>query len=153
MLGALVACSPIYGANFGYPDEVPVAESAAVLATDTGQDDDDPVRSRQQVIDVQDGSLPAVLDFYRQAFATAEGWTSVKTGSEQELCLVNQSDDRYTELLEVFPYSGDRVEARQGRYLVMISRLEPDFGKEPCGEATSWVSTDLLPLHPNFVVK
>ncbi|MDR7383878.1 hypothetical protein [Promicromonospora iranensis] len=105
------------------------------------------------MIDVQDGSLPTLLGFYRQAFATAEGWTSVKTDSEQELCLVNQSDDRYAELLEVFPYSGDRVEARRGRYVVMISRLEPDFGKEPCGEARSWVSTDLLPLHPNVVVR
>jgi hypothetical protein len=60
--------------------------------------------------------------------------------------LVNRSDDGYTELLEVFPYSGDRVEARPGRYLVTISRLEQDFGKKPCGEATAWVPSDLLRL-------
>ncbi|GAA1717827.1 hypothetical protein GCM10009809_12190 [Isoptericola hypogeus] len=63
---------------------------------------------------------------------------------EQELCLVNRSDDRYTELIEVFPYRGVRVDVRPGRYLVMISRLEPGFGEEPCGDATSWVSLDLL---------
>ena len=146
LLAALVACSPIYGANFGYPSEVPVPASATVLATDTGSDDDDPIRSRQQVLEIQDGSLPALLDFYRQTFTTSDGWTSAKVGSGQELCLVNQSDDRYTELLEVFPYSGARVEARPGRYLVMISRLEQGFGTKPCGEVTAWVPSDLLRL-------
>lgn len=143
MLGALFGCSPMYGADFEYPSEVPVPESATVLATDKGWDDDDPMRSRQRVIDIRDGSLPALLDFYRQTFTTSDGWTSVKVSSDQELCLVNRSDDRYTELLEVFPYSGARVEHRPGRYLVMTSRIE-QVGRKPCGVATAWIPSDLL---------
>lgn len=68
----------------------------------------------------------------------------MKVDGEQELCLVNRSDDRYTELLEVFPYGGARGEVGPGRYLVTISRLEQGFGEKPCGEVTAWVSSGLL---------
>lgn len=141
--GVLVSCTPMYGTNFDYPDTVPVPESATVLATDTGRDDDDPMRSRQQVIEIQENSLGELLDFYRQTYANSDGWKAQRVGRHQELCLINRSDERFTELLEVFPYRGTRVDARPGRYLVMISRLER-IGKSPCGEASSWISLDLL---------
>ncbi len=141
--GALAGCSLSYGADFDYPSNVPVPESATVLATDKGWDDDDPIRSRQRIIDVQDGSLPALLDFYRQTFNTSDGWTSVEVVGDQKLCLVNRSDDHYTELLEVFTYSGIRVPDRPDRYLVMVSRLER-VGDEPCGLAQAYIPSDLV---------
>lgn len=149
--GALAGAAVLYFAfvpQFGYPDEAPVPGGATVLVTDAGWDDDDPMRSRHQVIDINDGSPSSLLDFYREAYPASAGWAPVRAGREQELCLVDRGDHRYTEVLEVFPYRGTRVEQGRGRYLVMISRLEPGFGNAPCDEATSWVASDLLsPTH------
>lgn len=124
---ALLACGPLYGADFGFPADVPVPDSAVVVLHDQGADDDDPLRSRQQVIDVATSSPTAAFDFYRTAYPASEGWRTRKDGTTGELCLVNRSRSHYTEVLDVSPYAGTRVATRPGRYLVATagSRTSP----------------------------
>jgi hypothetical protein len=145
----LAGCAPLYGANFDYPSDPPIPPKAVSVASDFGWDDDDPLRARVQVLDLKSGSLKDLLDFYVDAFPTSRGWTQVPTADDQVLCLANRSDERYTELVELFPYRGSRVDVGSDRYLAMISRfeqLQPDPlpDDDPCGLATAWVSMDLL---------
>jgi hypothetical protein len=58
--------------------------------------------------------------------------------------LVNQSNDKYTEVVEVFSYTGSRVLVQPGRHLVMISRLQDTGDEDPCGMANAWVASDLF---------
>src|SRR5689334_20512990 len=86
---ALSACQPIYGAGFGYPDAPPVPDGTLVVASDTGSDEDDPIRSRQQVVDLGTTSEADVLAFYRNAYPPAQGWKDQPPDAETKLCLVN----------------------------------------------------------------
>jgi hypothetical protein len=144
LLVTLVGCAPLYGANFDFPDALPVQQSATVVLSDEGSDDDDPMRSRQQVIDVPADSAAALLTFYHQTFPATKGWTDEPVHGDQELCLVNRSNDQYTEVVEVFSYTGSRVPVQPGRHLVMISRLQDTGDEDPCGLANAWVASDLF---------
>ena len=143
MLVTVAGCAPLYGANFDYPDPLPLPQSVTAVLSDEGSDDDDPMRSRQQVVDSPNGSATTLAEFYRRSYPASDGWTEVEPEGDQKLCLVNWSQDRYTELVEVFPYGGSRVEQRPGRYLAMISRFQ-DPGDAPCGLALRWVDLDLM---------
>lgn len=132
-----------YGANFAFPDALPLPQgSTAVLSAD-GADDDDPMRSRQQVVDVPADATVALPAFYRQRFPASQGWSDLPVTGDQELCLVNKTSDKYTEVVEVFNYTGSRVPTQPGRHLVMISRFE-SADDDPCGLANAWVDSDLL---------
>jgi hypothetical protein len=122
-LASLTGCT-FYGASFDYPDEAPIPDSATVVVTDKGWDDDDPMRSRQQVIDFRGSAPAALLDFYREAYPASEGWEEAKVDGSAELCLVNRSNEDYTEVLEVFRYRGTRVRPTPGRHLALIHRRE-----------------------------
>jgi hypothetical protein len=144
---ALSACSLIYGANFGYPDAAPVPDTAQVVASDTGSDDDDPLRSRQQVVDLGTGSEAELLAFYRNAYPPSEGWKdgAVEPGidADHKLCLVNTENSDYVEVVEVYEYHGTRVPASPSRRLVLVSRLAGQ-GEDSCGFVFGWVSTDMF---------
>jgi hypothetical protein len=144
-LATLLACAPIYGASFGYPDDPPTPDSASSVLSDEGWDDDDPIRTRVRVVDSGAGDQQgaALLDFYRETFGPQDGWTEEDPTGEQVLCLVNQSDERFTQVIDVFPYAGSRVDVRPGRYLVMNSRIEEPDTDDACGIATSWIPSDL----------
>jgi hypothetical protein len=144
-LVALSGCAPIYGANFDYPDDPATPGTATVLSVDKGSDDDSPMRARIKVIDIGNSSAGALLNFYRATYGPADGWAQLTVdGRHQELCLVRHSHNRYSELVEVFPYRGARVTAKRGRHLVMISRLEPGDEESSCGFADAWIPSDLL---------
>jgi hypothetical protein len=133
-----------YGADFDYPSDVRVPNGASVVATDTGMDDDDPLRSRQQVVDLNGEGAATAVDFYQKTYTTSDGWEPVTPDDkQQELCLVNRSDDRFTEVVEMFPYTGRRVEREPDRYLITISRLG-NGGDAPCGSAWAWTSPNLV---------
>ena len=134
----------MYGAGFDYPSALPLPQSATTVLSDDGADDDDPMRSRQQVIDMPTDSAPALLAFYRQTFPATKGWTDQPVQGDHELCLVNRSNDKYTEVVEVFSYTGSRVPVQPGRHLVMISRLQASGDEDPCGMANAWVASDLF---------
>lgn len=142
----MLGCVPFYGADFSYPDDLPVATMATAVLSDEGWDDDDPIRTRLQVVDVGDANGAVLTDFYRQSFRPSEGWIEQEpgtgSGANQSLCLVNNSSERYTEVVEVFAYTGGRVDVRKGRYLVMITRVQDDEG-HPCGVAFPWIAMDL----------
>lgn len=88
-------------------------------------------------------SSTTLANFYRQKYPTSLGWTESPMIQDQKLCLVNRSDDRYVELVEIFSYTGSRVEVRPSRYLVTVSRVEnPDT--KPCGAGLPWIDLDLL---------
>ena len=145
LLVALSGCAPIFGGNFDYPDEPAIPGTANVLSVDKGSDDDDPMRARIKVIDIGNSSAGALLNFYRATYGSADGWAQITVdGRHQELCLVRHSDNRFSEFVEVFPYSGSRVPVEHGRHLVMISRLEPGDEENSCGFAKAWVPSDLL---------
>jgi hypothetical protein len=147
-LGALAGCAPIYGANFDYPDEPAAPKTSNVLVQDKGWDDDDPMRARIKVIDVGKSSAAALDAFYRATYGPADGWVQLAADqSYQDLCLVRHSNSRYTEFVEVFPYTGSRVPTEPSRYLVMTSRLQhidPGGDANSCGLATAWIPVDLL---------
>jgi len=145
---ALSACGLVYGANFGYPDAAPVPDSAQVVASDTSWDDDDePLRSRQQVVDLGSGSEAELLAFYRNAYPPSEGWKdgAVEQGvdADHKLCLVNMENSDYVEVVEVYEYGGTRVPASPSRRLVLVSRLA-GWGEEACSFVFGWVSTDMF---------
>ena len=133
-----------YGANFDFPEALPLPQAATQVLSDEGEDDDDPMRSRQQVVDVGDDSAAALLAFYRETYPASKGWTDLPVAGDQELCLVNRSNDKYTEVVEVYLYTGSRVPVQPDRHLVMISRLQDTGGEDPCGMANAWVASDLF---------
>lgn len=145
---ALAGCAPLYGADFGYPAAPAVPHSASVVVTDKGSDDDNPMRARVKVVDIENSTLASFLDFYRTTYGSDQGWKQLKVDQQNEaLCLVNHSNDRYTEFVEVFPYRGDRVDLRRGRYLVTISRFESiKLGRDAksCGLTLGWIPEDLF---------
>jgi len=114
-----------------------------LLADDKASDDDDYLRSRQQVIDINGSPVDVVFDFYEHVFPPSRGWQPRHARRAGQLCLVNRSDDDYTAVLDVLPYQGDRVSSGPGRYLVLISRMNP-APKNPCGRAAAWIDIDLL---------
>ena len=140
---ALSACNPIYGAGFGYPDAVPVPRGAQILATDEGSDDDDPIRSRQQVVDLGTATEAEILAFYRDAYPSSAGWEDRAVDADTKLCLVNAGNADYTQVVEVYGYDGTRVPASPGRLLVSVSRIaNPD--PDVCGFTFAWISMDLF---------
>ena len=149
--GILTACSTGYGADFGYPAAPPLPDSASVVVTDKGWDDDDPIRSKVQVVDTPGWPTrtPAgptseqLLDFYRAQYPTSDGWRTEKVDRVQELCLVNRTNPGYTQVLDIAPYSGRRVAVRPHRHLVVMSRIEAQ-PRRPCGFAAIWLPSDLL---------
>lgn len=132
-----------YGANFDFPAALPLPQAATAVVSADGADDDDPMRSRQQVVDVPADATVALPAFYRQMFPASQGWSDLPVTGDQELCLVNKTSDKYTEVVEVFNYTGSRVPTQPGRHLVMISRFE-SADADPCGMANAWVDSDLL---------
>ena len=141
---AFSACSPFYGADFDYPADPPVPDGVYVLASDTAEDDDDPLRSRQRVIDLDGQSLPAVIDFYGRTYPSSDGWEEVQVDdTRQPVCLVNRPNDRFTEVVEMFPYTGRRVEQQPDRYLVTVSRYR-SVGNTPCAGVWAWLPGDLF---------
>jgi len=143
LIGAVTACSPIHGSKSGYPDAAPVPSSSILLAQDKAADDDDYIRSRQQVIDINGSPVDTVFDFYRHAFPASDGWQPHRVRRAASLCLVNDSDRDRTMVLDVVPYEGDRVSSGPGRYLVLISRMG-QAPRNPCGKAAAWIDIDLL---------
>ena len=103
----LAGCS-FYGASFDCPDKAPVPDWRPWSSRIRHRTDDDPMRSRQQVIDIRETAPSTFLDFYREAYPAEEGWEDAKRDGSK-LCLVNGSNEDYTEVLEVFPYEGSRV--------------------------------------------
>lgn len=140
---ALGACKPIYGASFDFPEEAPVPPGVTVLATDTGSDQDDPLRSRQQVVDLGSTTQAELLASFRDAYPATEGWTDGKVGGDRQLCLVNREDPEYTEVVEVYAYGGTRVPATPTRRLVIVTRME-DPDPRVCGSALGWTNVDLF---------
>lgn len=132
-----------YGANFDFPRILPLPPAATEVLSDEGADDDDPMRSRQQIVDVPADSPLALPAFYRQMFPASEGWSDLPVKGDQQLCLANWSTDDYTEVVEVFNYTGSRVPTQPGRHLVMISRLQ-HADDDPCGMAAIWIPSDLF---------
>lgn len=138
----LTGCQSTYGASFDYPEAAPVPHGVSVVATDTGWDDDDPIRSRQQIVDLGATTQPDFLAFYRDAYPGSEGWTDGKMRGDQQLCLVNKSDPDFTEVVEVYKYGGTRVPVTPARRLVTVSRIEhPD--PHVCDFSLAWTSSDL----------
>ena len=138
----LPACQSTYGATFDYPEAPPVPHGVTVLATDKGWDDDDPIRSRQQVVDLGAMAQADFLAFYRDAYPDSDGWTDGKSLGDQQLCLVNKGDSDFTEVVEVYAYGGTRVPMTPARRLVTVSRIEhPDT--QVCDFSLGWVKTDL----------
>ncbi|WP_123390363.1 hypothetical protein [Nocardioides aurantiacus] len=59
------------------------------------------------------------------------------------MCLVNRTDDEFTQVLEVYPHAGYQVAGKPGRRLVVLSRTE-QAPEHPCGHALAWVDRTLL---------
>ncbi|MFE7227049.1 hypothetical protein ACFU7D_19800 [Nocardioides sp. NPDC057577] len=141
---ALTACNAIsYGAEFGYPEAAPVPDGVEVVATDKGWDDDDPLRSRQQVLELGDMAQADLIEFYQAAYPASEGWTEGEASDPEQLCLVNDADPGYTEVVETYQYEGDRVRVSPTRRLVTVSRIK-DPDPEVCGVALAWINVDLF---------
>lgn len=149
---ALTACGQGYGADFDYPNEPPTPPGATVIADAKGWDDDEPMRGREVVIDIEEVRPAELVEFYRERFPSSEGWLQGKpdadVGGGHLLCLVNQSDKRFDEYVEIYPYARRFKSAGAHRYLVSISRLYvmPEWGKRTvnrCGLAGAWFPTDL----------
>lgn len=129
------------GPGLDYPAELPVPPLASEVVSDTGSDDDEPMRSRQQVLDIPKTSGSELLTFYQGTFSEAQGW-STETGLEGQLvCLSRQSEEGYFEFVEVFRYEGSRVDVRPDRYLAVASRFQDGTH---CGGAMAWVPIDLI---------
>src|SRR6478735_5188576 len=106
VLGSCSVYGAPYGAAFGYPNEPPIPPGATIIASDTGQDDDDPIRSQIQVIDAQRSTAGELLAFYRAPYPESACWETVNPESWQELRLVNRASDGYTQVLDVSDYGG-----------------------------------------------
>lgn len=140
---ALTACKAIsYGADFGYPEAAPVPDGVEVLATDKGWDDDDPLRSRQQVLELGGMAQADLIEFYQAAYLASEGWTEGEALDPEQLCLVNSEHSEYTEVIETYQYNGDQVPASPTRRLVVVSRIK-NPNPEMCGSALPWISSGL----------
>lgn len=148
----LAACGVGYGADFDYPEALPVPPGATAVAEATGWDDDDPMRGREVVIDLDGDPRADLLAFYTERFPSAEGWLAgapdADVGGDQLLCLVSHEDDRFDEYVEVHPYDGGSESAGPGRYLVSVSRLSVPPGQDRrtvdrCGLASIWFPPDL----------
>lgn len=141
---SLAACQPLYGAGFDFPDAAPVPAGATVVATDTASDDDDPLRSRQQVLDLGTTTTQdELLAFYRDAYPVSEGWREVERSGPDQLCLVDDEDPDRTDVVEVVAWTGTRVPSAPTLRLVSVSRFErPD--PDVCGLSLAWTSTDLF---------
>ena len=150
-VGILTGCSTGYGADFDYPAAPALPDGATVVVTDKGWDDDDPIRSKVQVVDTPGwptrkpaGPTPEqLLNFYRTRYPASDGWRTEEVDRVQELCLVNRTTPGYTQVLDVTPYAGTRVSVRPTRHLVVMSRIEVQ-PRHPCGFAGSWLPADLL---------
>lgn len=132
-----------YGASFDYPSAPAVPPRASLVASDTGADDDDPIRSRIQVIEGGNRQGDDLVDRYRRIYTPADGWKIGRHQGWQEFCLVNREEDGYTQVLDVSAYDGSRVPTGSDRHLVVFSRIEQPPARA-CGFADAWVSTDLL---------
>ena len=148
-LTAAVGCATVLtfaGCGFlgfgpDYPTELPLPPSASEVVSDTGSDEDEPMRSRQQVLDVPNASAIELLSFYQGIFTEARGWSTEATNDGQLVCLSRKSDEGYFEFVEVFPYKGSRVDVRPGRFLATASRFQ---NESHCGSALAWVPLDLI---------
>lgn len=142
-LGTLTACSPPYGASFGYPDAPPVPSFAAQTDASSGSDDDDPMRGRSVVVDIGEHAPADLVAFYRERFPATAGWRpgtpDADVGGQQLLCLVSNAHDDYDEYVEV-------EEAEDGRYEVFVNRLHVSPARDErtvdrCGLGSIWYST------------
>lgn len=124
-----------------YPMELPLPPSASEVVSDTGSDEDEPMRSRQQVLDIPNASASELLNFYQGIFPEARGWSTEATSEGQMVCLSRESDEGYFEFVEVFPYEGSRVDVRPDRFLATASRFQDE---SHCGSALAWVPLDLI---------
>lgn len=116
-----------YGASFDYPSPPPVPTGTSVVVEDTGADDDDPIRSRVLVLDTQTIADGELKDSYRDAYPRSDGWAPAQRPHGADLCLVNRTDDEFTQVLEVYPYAGSQVAGKPERRLVVLSRTEQAY--------------------------
>ena len=135
-------------ANFNYPAGPAVPVEATTLVSDKGWDDDFPIRLRVKVLDVGKSSMASLLGYYRTTYAPPDNWAELNVDRRyQELCLVRHTDEGYSELVEVYRYTGARVTSRPNRYLISISRLKNlDAGSDEksCTLAQAWNPSDLF---------
>lgn len=124
-----------------YPAELPVPPSATKVVSDTGSDNDEPMRSRQQVLDMPGVDAHDLLAFYQDAFPETHGWSAKSVAEGQLVCLSRQSEEGFFEFVEVFTYQGSRVDQRPDRFLSMASRFQDPT---ECGSAFPWVPSDLI---------
>lgn len=141
-----------YGANFDYPKQPPLPPGARAIATAKGWDDDDPMRGREVVIDVGSTRPAELVAFYRERFPIAEGWRQgtpdPDVGGGHLLCLVDQSDKKFDEYVEIYAYHRGFKSAGPNRYLASISRLyamgdDGDRTADRCGLAGIWFPMNL----------
>ena len=142
------------GADFDFPAAPPVPTFGTVVEQADGFDDDDPMRGRESLIDIGDHRQSDLLYYYRRQFTEADGWLTGTAGPDDVgggLCLVNHSDDRFDEYVEIYKYD-DVFAGRSGRpghYLVSISRLDVALDRDNkrttdrCAEASTWYPTNL----------
>ncbi|MFZ2502097.1 MAG: hypothetical protein WAW88_05460 [Nocardioides sp.] len=148
----VVGCGVPYGANFDYPEAPPTPGFGSVVAHADGIDDDDPMRGREILIDIGTAKPEELVAFYRARFPDDAGWKQgtddPDVGGGEILCLVNHSDSRYDEYLEIFKYVSGSRSGGPGRYIVSLSRLHADSesGKRTvsrCGLASIWFPSNL----------
>ena len=151
-MAVLASCSFAYGADFDYPSVVPVPPSATVVAKAQGEDEDEPMRGREVVIDIGSSRPADLKTFYRQQFPASAGWREGSPdpdlGGDHLLCLVRHTDQRFDEYAEVDPYSRRFKSSGPRRYIASISRLyvRPEWGERTenrCGQASIW-----FPVNP-----
>lgn len=137
---SLTGCG-ILGFGPDYPADLPMPPRATKVVSDTGSDDDEPMRSRVQVLDVPKADAHDLLGFYEGIFPETRGWSPKSATEGQLVCLSRQSDDGFFEFVEVFTYRGSRVDERPDRFLAAASRFQ---NEAHCGSALAWVPLDLI---------
>jgi len=109
------------------------------------------MRGREIVIDIGNAPQGELLAFYRTQFPSTAGWqqgaADPDVGGSHLLCLVNHSDTRFDEYVEIYAHQHGFTSAAPHRYLVSISRLDAADRSErtvnQCGLASIWYPTDL----------
>lgn len=124
-----------------YPAELPVPPLASIVLSDTGFDDDEPMRSRQQVLDIPNASANDLLGFYQGMFPETRGWSAKDTTDGQLVCLSRESDEGFYEFVELFTYEGSRIDTHPDRFLSTASRFQDPAD---CSSALAWVPSDLI---------
>ena len=141
----------LYRGGYDWPPDPPVPASAAVIASDRGWDNDDPMRSALLVVDVGTMTTQQLVESTRAALPEAEGWyeqDSREASDADVLCLVREGDAA-TEVVEIWRYEGTRVDQAPGRYLLARTAFYSAYGPPPhgggmCGASLAWAPPDVF---------